>query len=208
MKKLIGHFLREPEEGYLWLHTYTYDTEYYVEKPSGRLDLTTCDQVDAEIVSAKFFHIFGPAVQLLVARDQNGKYAAFTLFMDSLGFGSIYASITPGFTFKSVYCFNQDLDIYIISEDLEGYWGVIRVSFLTSIPTPWRTRGAYVPHEIVQFEYQNMQAALEHCSIAEAAAKNGKLIDMTKPTKEMDMFDGDGPWGATLEQIVRSRHPL
>lgn len=208
MKKLIGHFLREPEEGFLWLHTYTYDKEYYVDTPSGRLDLATCDQMNAEIVSAKFFHIFGPAFQLFVAKGHNGNYAAFTLFMDSLGFGSVYTSLTPGFTFKSVYCFNQDLDIYIIGEDLEGNWGVMRVSFLTGIPTPWSARGAYVPHRIVSFDYKNMQSALEYCSIAAAEAQKGNLIDMTKPTEEMAEFADDEPWGATLEQIIRSRNPL
>jgi len=206
MKKLIGHFLREKESGYLWLHTYTYDTEYYVDTPSGRLDLATCEQVDAELVSAKFFIIFGPAAQLLVAKDHNGNYAVFTLFMDSLGFGSLYASITPGFTFKSVYCFNEDLDIYIIGEDMDGYWGIIRVSFLSNIPEPWRARGAYVPHEIVQFENKTMQEVLERCRIAAEKAKNNMLIDMTKPTNEIKEFAGDGePWGTTLGEIIRSR---
>jgi len=55
MKKLIGHFLREKESGFLWLHTYTFNPKYYVDTPSGRLDLATCSQLDAEVVSAKFF---------------------------------------------------------------------------------------------------------------------------------------------------------
>ena len=206
MKKLIGHFLREKESGFLWLHTYTFNPKYYVDTPSGRLDLATCEQVDAEVVSAKFFDISGPAIQLLAAKDQNGHYAVFTLFMDSWGFGSIYASITPGFTFKSVYCYNEDLDIYIIGEDMDGNWGIIRVSYLNYIPDPWCWRGGYIPHEIVRFEKKAMQEALGWCRVAAEKAKNNMLIDMTKPTDEIAESAKNGEhWGTTLGEIIRSR---
>ena len=89
---------------------------------------------------------------------------------------------------------------------MDGNWGIIRVPFLTNIPEPWRARGAYVPHEIVQFENKTMQEALDWCRVAAEKAKNNILIDMTKPTKEIeDIAKGGKPWGTSLEEIIRSR---
>lgn len=207
-KVCLGHFLREPKTGFLWLHTSTRDTEFIVNTNVGKLDLANCNQVDAKIVSAPFFGIFGPAIELIVAQNQNGNYAVFAQFMDTLGEGGLYASITPGFTFKTVFCFNEDLDIYIIGEDLEGNWGIIRSSWASTMQSgPWITRSTYMLNEIVRFKHKNIQKALRECPIAADKAANNSLIELTKPTDMRAQIDKtEQPWGTTLYDIMLVRH--
>lgn len=201
MNKLTGHFLRDPKTDLLWLNNYTYSTEYVIRTIADLWDLDNLQQVNAEIVSGKSCFISESTIELLVAKDKVGNYAVLTLFIDSLGFGGIYVSITSGFTFKSVYCFNEDIDIYIIGEDLDGKWGIMRVSQNAS-SSPLRARGSFTQTEIIPFQYERMEEALEWCKAAKRAKKEGLFLDITKPTEEMmEFINNGGSWGKTLGEV-------
>lgn len=200
METIKGHFFRDSEKELLWLHTYEYDQEFVVNTNFGKVDLATCEQVDAEIVSVHHFFISNSSAELLIAKDVNENYAALTILMDSVGFGGVYASITPGFSFRSIHGFVDDCDIYIIGEDLEGNWGVIRISACYSY---WGELGLFSPNIIVDFKYKSMQEALEWCRIAREAANEDKLTDFIKPTELIAhcINDGELDWGITLQEI-------
>lgn len=201
MNKLTGHFLRDTKTGLLWLNNYSYDSGNETLSNLAKLNLAKCQHLDAEIVSGKYCFISNSTMELLVAKDENGNHAVLMLFMDSMGFGGVYVSITPGFTFKSVFCFNEDIDIYIIGEDLDGKWGIMRVSQNAS-SSPLRARGSFTQTEIIPFQYERMEEALEWCKAAKRAKKEGLFLDITKPTEEMmEFINNGGSWGKTLGEV-------
>ncbi len=203
--KITGHFLRDTIKKLLWLHTYTDNHMFVIKTNFGTVYLADCSQVDAEIVSAHFFCISDSSAELLIAKDQNGNYAILTIFMDSPGFGGVYASITSGFTFKSIHGFGVDGDIYIIGKDLDDKWGIIRISDNNS---PWGVKGGFTPNIIVHFSYESMQEALKWCHIAQEAVNNKSFKDLTLPTDLIDNFirNDELDWGTTLQEIRQRQH--
>lgn len=203
-EKVMGHFLRDPKTGFLWLH----DTEYNDFCFSFRgeiLDLATCIDEEHEIVSALHYGLF-ISYDLLVAKNEDGLYAVFAPFRDSMGYGNLYASISPGFPYKSVYGFAIHWTIYVIAETTEGRWGMIQIVLSRS---EWLYPAEFVcvPTVVVEFEYNSMEEVQSHYPIAFLPCDVFRVIhwshgmgDLTR-VEEGNFAKGSMYWGKTTEEI-------
>lgn len=201
-KKLFGNFLRDPKTGLLWLDELVYHNDFIVHKIDGDLDLASCEEVRAEIVYVRHLFFSMSEYELIVAKDKNGHFAVLTLYHDTMGDGGMYASITPGFTFKTVKAFADHTDIYIIGENIDdeiervlelnqveyeekkGSWGVIRINYNDSY---WARGVSFLPSVIVPFKYdwdgvvRNLPNPMNSYS---TLLTNG-LFDLTEQTEDM-----------------------
>ena len=104
MAKPIGHFLRDTCNDLLWLHEDQTDTSFEIP---GIVDFARCEQVDAEMVASLYLGYSPSSSEVIVAKDPKEHYGVFSLFTDTLGFGGVYCSILPGFSFKK-----RDTDMF------------------------------------------------------------------------------------------------
>ena len=84
MSTILANILRDPKTNYLWLHLFTHHGDLYIHTPDGILDLATCHQEYGEIVYVGCFND-GANTDIIVAKDKNGNYAAFTCFLGYMG---------------------------------------------------------------------------------------------------------------------------
>lgn len=215
--KLKGNFLRDPQTNILWLHEYKPDQDYCVPFHDYVLDLATCIQEEYEIVSAVNFGFCIASADLIVAKNKKGLYAVLATYKDSMGNGAIYASITPGFTFKSVYGFANRWNNYVVGENEDGKWGIIQISHTGNswIHIPWCN-----PHEIVHFDNDRMSDAMNKYPLA---FTSGEILEMCRWNRGMgDLTKVEGfanvvnrgndededNWGITLDEIKTRRRNL
>lgn len=166
--------LKDPETGLLWLEHNNRNYEGFVKLSNGRcLDLAKCEAVEAEFVSAVQFQERMSRF-LLVFRNENYHYTVLTLYHDTRDEGGTYASITSGFTFKSLYGFVQGEILNIVAENLNGDWGMY--SIITN-KSSWITeddRPCFLPIETVWFDYPDLDSVLK---VANAQISVGKIVE-------------------------------
>ena len=217
-KKFFGNFLRDPQTDILWLHNNRSTKDYHVWTANGILDLSLCKQEKNEIVGMIHFGNLGFHYSF-IAKNKEGRYAVMFIYEDSMGYGAIYASITPGFTFLSVYGFEYNHEVFIVVENLEKKWGVIRISFANSC---WVKPDApmFIPQEIVRFNCESINEAINNLSanisnkgndylshvitlkeFHEQPQQTACLVDLTVDGEDM-MYDED--WGVSIDEIKKS----
>ena len=215
--KLKGNFLRDPQTNILWLNEYKPDQDYCVPFHDYVLDFATCVQEEYEIVSAVNFGFCMASADLIVAKNKKGLYAVLATYDDSMGYGAIYASITPGFTFKSVYGFANRWDNYIVGENEDGKWGIIQITHTSNC---WFRIPFCNPHEIVRFDNDSMLGAMNNYPLAftpweilDMCKGNRGMGDLTKVEGFANVVNrGNGEhednWGITLDEIKTRRRNL
>lgn len=211
MSKTKGIFLRDPKSGILWLHSISTDRDFRVPFLGEELDLTTCKQEVHEIITIQGWHLSMASPDFIVAKNENGFYAVLAIYTGCNQFGAIYASITPGFTFKSVYGFAHNGEIYIIGENEQRKWGMVRISRHNSAwldYCPWT-----IASQIVLFNCKSMKEVMDKYPITftleeflhEREWPRG-MGDLTKE-KDEETFCTDEEYhlGTTLEEIKQRR---
>ena len=204
MAKTIGHFLRDTRNDLLWLHEDQTDTSFEIP---GIVDFARCEQVDAEMVASLYLGYSPSSSEVIVAKDPKEHYGVFSLFTDTLGFGGVYCSIFPGFSFKKVFGFANDVDLYVVAEDLEDQWGMIRITMRECY---WKIRGLVFPNIIVRFNCKSKEEVLDcyplHTEPANPFFRHNELIDLTNLSNSDNKLADDGmAWGTTLAAIQNSR---
>jgi hypothetical protein len=157
--KLKGNFLRDPESGILWCYTYAYDHAILLQTSGGVIDLAECEQENGTIVSIVDDKDFVPHSALFVARNTEGLYAVFAPYKTDMNLGTIYASITSGFTFKSVIGIDGKWGYCIVGQDTDGKWGVILISQYHNCSWIYE-RPFTIPMTIVEFEHRTKEEAM------------------------------------------------
>lgn len=206
MSKTLANILHDPETNYLWLHDNTRDEDNFIHTPDGIVDLGACLQEQGEIVNVLHFGFAIASAELIVAKDKNGNYTAFILYKDSMGEGGIYVSITPGFSFRSIWGFANNVEIYIIGEDTNNKWGMIRI---THNHFSLFSHAPYTPIEIVPFSNSNIDEVIAKYPLPlhpENPFWGEGVVDLTMATdKSLIGFNGNGVLGKSLADIHQSR---
>lgn len=214
MKKTKAYLLKDEKTGHYWMHEFSLDSAYYVKTIEGTLDLTKCKPVKAEVVNAVNYGFCMASCDLTVLKDSNKNYMVMAPYLDSMGYGAIYRSINRGFTFKSVHGFNINWENYLVAENLDGKWGIIRIAHNRcewtvswNIPFCW-------PLEIVEFKFEKMSDALtasglsiplwKYLNLCEFSRGEGDLVRV----KDEANFLGDYDIGTPLADMINSRNNL
>ena len=204
------YLLQDPETGYLWYDTLGRDDEYFVYFKNEYLDLAKCQIVVAEEVSVNFFGVAIASPELCVYRNEKGLMTVMFPYQDTMGDGALYASIEPGFAYKSVYGFKKGWDLYIVTEYENGKWGTIRGSYYGST---WifSEQGSL---QRVSCDCDTMEEALAKCGVSFSCSDvmnnysdMAIIRDLSKSGNNQDDEEPNDNWisGITPAQILSRR---
>jgi len=204
---ILANILRDPKTNHLWLHMFTHHGDFFIYTPDGTLDLATCHQEYGEIVYEDYFND-GANADIIVAKDKNGNYAAFTYFLGYMGDGGIYVSITPRFSFRSIWGFANDIDFFIVGENLDKQWGLIRVNCYPFKSALSPHTPPHIPNEIVPFDYSNKDEVLAKYPLPlypnNPIWRKG-LVDLTIMSNNVvNGNQNNQTWGLSLATIQQS----
>lgn len=209
MKKT--RLLLEKETGLFWLNDRDNNGSWdFVERPNmPTLDLATCEVVIAEAVCAVKY-CFCMQCDIYVYKDKDGMMTVLTPYYDSMASGATYASIYPGFSFKSVYGYFCNGEIFIVAELKDGKWGVIRISHNNST---WKIgMDAYsIPIVVVPFNCKSHEDAIMRVGVSSQVTEIEGLNldyfgDLTRVPDDMNYFAGtSGIDGDSIEDILARR---
>lgn len=203
--------LLDKETGLLWLNDRDNNGSWdFIERPNlPTLDLATCEEVIAEAVCAVKYTLCMQC-DLYVYKDNNDMMTVLMPYYDSMASGATYASICPGFSFRKVYSYFYNCEVFIVAELKDMKWGVIRIS---SNNSPWifGKKSYLMPIEVVPFNCKSQEDALMQIRLSFSAAeidnfKHHYVGDLSNVPDDMNYFAGSsGIDGDTIQDILSRR---
>lgn len=203
--KMKGNLLLDPKTGNLWCHASAGDSNLLLYTGDGVVDFAECKQETCTIVSVVNDKDPVPHSALFVAKNTEGMYAVFAPFKTDMNFGTIYASITPGFTFKSVIGIDNKWGYYIVGQDKDDNWGVVLMSQYHKCS--WLGERPFtIPMTIVEFMYETKEEAM---SILISNDIFGSTCEDLSTEQGLSADSKDFVFcGATLDEIKSRRKNL
>lgn len=209
-----SYLLQDPKTGRLWLSKYTYGENYLVETPSGIIDLAQFNEVVGEMISAHFFGVCMASSDVLILKNEEGLYTILTPYVDTTGYGAMYASICEGFPFKEIYGFGGMYEGYIVAKNADDKWGIYRITEL------WTKNyldfgsdeygntfkgSSCTPLEIVRFEFDTMEDALSQICVHTPEDFEKHRIALPIKPQSLTIKQENTSLGDRLEEVQRIR---
>ena len=116
-----ANLLLDPESGHLWLHNYAFD-EYILDVESGIVNFAKCEDMKAHIAKATYVGMTMASLDTVLVQNDEGMYSLLIPYVDSMGYGAIYRSVEPGFTFQDAFAFFNDRKFYVITQNEQNTW--------------------------------------------------------------------------------------